>query len=312
MLRSDDLCGRLAGSCQSFRRSSRSRLVSKGSGARSTKIVDGTSPPGSVGAPTALHPPDQQRGSPRRWGVTIAAVSLVALSQIGYESLTLVPMIGLGIAWDSMIGLPSMTVSTHLPKKQTGVYLGVLNMMIVIPTLAETLTFGWIFKNLLGGQRQPRDAAATGCSAVPGGGAAQALARKGRSGSDEAGQPAEVAGPGWAAPRRADATVPSMATLLHLDSSADLTGSVSRRLTARFAAGWAALGHATVRHDLFLDQPPHLPSSVLHWPPSLRATDESVEPAHDRYQEELVGELLAADVVLVERTRSRTVVRPLR
>ena len=90
-----------------------------------------------------------------------------------------------------------------------------------------------------------------------------------------------------------------MATLLHLDSSADLTGSVSRRLTARFAAGWAALGHATVRRDLFLDQPPHLPSNVLHWAPSLRATDESVDPAHDRYQEELVGELLAADVVLV-------------
>jgi FMN-dependent NADH-azoreductase len=65
-----------------------------------------------------------------------------------------------------------------------------------------------------------------------------------------------------------------MATLLHLDSSADLTGSVSRRLTARFAAGWATLGHATVRRDLFLDQPPHLPSSVLHWAPSLRATDE--------------------------------------
>jgi hypothetical protein len=88
---------------------------------------------------------------PRRWGVTIAAVSLVALSHIGYESLTLLPIIGLGIAWASMIGLSSMMVSTTLPKKQTGVYLGVLNMMIVIPTLAETLTFGWIFKNLLGG-----------------------------------------------------------------------------------------------------------------------------------------------------------------
>jgi FMN-dependent NADH-azoreductase len=90
-----------------------------------------------------------------------------------------------------------------------------------------------------------------------------------------------------------------MATLLHLDSSADLTGSVSRRLTARFATGWAELGHATVRRDLFVDQPPHLPSSLLHWAPSLRAADESVDREHDRYQEELVGELVAADVVLV-------------
>ena len=90
-----------------------------------------------------------------------------------------------------------------------------------------------------------------------------------------------------------------MKTLLHLDSSADLTGSVSRRLTARFAAGWAELGHALVRRDLFLDQPPHLPSNALHWAPSLRAAGESVDPEHDRYQQELADELLAADVVLL-------------
>ena len=90
-----------------------------------------------------------------------------------------------------------------------------------------------------------------------------------------------------------------MTTLLHLDSSADLTGSVSRRLTARFAGGWAALGHATVRRDLFAEQPPHLPSHMLHWAPSLRWADDSVDPVHDRYQKELVDELLAADVVLI-------------
>ena len=37
----------------------------------------------------------------------------------------------------------------------------------------------------------------------------------------------------------------------------------------------------------------------LHWAPSLRLADESVDPVDDRYQELLVGELLAADVVLV-------------
>src|SRR4029453_12508010 len=34
----------------------------------------------------------------------------------------------------------------------TGVYIGILNMMIVVPMLVETFTFGWIFKNLLGGK----------------------------------------------------------------------------------------------------------------------------------------------------------------
>lgn len=90
-----------------------------------------------------------------------------------------------------------------------------------------------------------------------------------------------------------------MSTLLHLDSSADLTGSVSRRLTARFAKGWAAQGGTVVRRDLFAEQPPHLPTNALHWAPELRTAQETVDPEHERYQQELLGELLAADVVLV-------------
>lgn len=94
-------------------------------------------------------------------------------------------------------------------------------------------------------------------------------------------------------------TVRCMSTLLHLDSSADLAHSVSRRLTARFAAAWSERGHSIVRRDLFADQPPHLPSNVLHWAPALRTAEESVDPDDERYQVELVQELLNADVVLL-------------
>ena len=90
-----------------------------------------------------------------------------------------------------------------------------------------------------------------------------------------------------------------MALLLHLDSSADLTGSASRRLTQRFATGWAEAGHSIVRRDLFAEQPPHLPSNQLHWAPALRFGDGSVRAEDERYQDELIGELLAADVVLI-------------
>ncbi len=90
-----------------------------------------------------------------------------------------------------------------------------------------------------------------------------------------------------------------MAVLLHLDSSADLTGSASRRLTERFAAGWTARGHSVLRRDLFSDQPPHLPTNKLHWAPALRFGDGPVDPRDELYQDELVGELLGADVVLI-------------
>jgi maltose/moltooligosaccharide transporter len=41
-------------------------------------------------------------------------------------------------------------VASMVPRERTGVYMGILNMMIVVPMLIQTLTFGWIFENLLG------------------------------------------------------------------------------------------------------------------------------------------------------------------
>jgi maltose/moltooligosaccharide transporter len=39
-----------------------------------------------------------------------------------------------------------------VPAKRTGVYMGILNMMIVVPMLIETVTFGWIYTHLLDGK----------------------------------------------------------------------------------------------------------------------------------------------------------------
>lgn len=99
-----------------------------------------------------------------------------------------------------------------------------------------------------------------------------------------------------------------MPSLLHLDSSADLGGSVSRRLTARFAEAWAAAGtgRTVVRRDLFVDQVPHLPSSALHWAADLRTPAEieslrgdAAAAAAEARQAELIDEFRAADVLVV-------------
>ena len=82
--------------------------------------------------------------------LALAGVSLAVLSQISNQYLTLVPMIGLGICWASMVGVPYLMVASMVPRERTGVYMGILNMMIVVPMLIQTLTFGWIFENLLG------------------------------------------------------------------------------------------------------------------------------------------------------------------
>src|SRR5690242_8981639 len=82
----------------------------------------------------------------------LAAVALIWLAQISNQYLALVPMIGLGIFWASAVGIPYLMVASMVPAKRTGVYMGILNMMIVIPMLIETVTFGWIFTHLLDGK----------------------------------------------------------------------------------------------------------------------------------------------------------------
>jgi FMN-dependent NADH-azoreductase len=94
--------------------------------------------------------------------------------------------------------------------------------------------------------------------------------------------------------------------LLHLDSAAALKNSRSREITATFADTWRGLGpHYTVTHrDLHRDPLPHLADAVLHWPPPLRpegaaAISAEALAAAEALQDELIGELLAADALLV-------------
>jgi maltose/moltooligosaccharide transporter len=58
-------------------------------------------------------------------------------------------MAGFGIAWASMMGIPYLLVVHEIPKERYGVYMGIINMMIVIPMLFQTTTFGYILKNFL-------------------------------------------------------------------------------------------------------------------------------------------------------------------
>ncbi|MCM3924617.1 NAD(P)H-dependent oxidoreductase [Frankia sp. AiPs1] len=92
-----------------------------------------------------------------------------------------------------------------------------------------------------------------------------------------------------------------MPGLLHLDSSADLTGSTTRALTRTFADTWQGLGpqHTVTYRDLHVDPPPHLSDAALHWAPRLRRPGETPDPAAAATQELLLAELLAADVLVV-------------
>jgi maltose/moltooligosaccharide transporter len=82
----------------------------------------------------------------------MAGIALLVFPHIHDQNLLFLPMIGFGIAWASMMGVPYIMVVGSIPRERYGVYMGIINMMIVVPMIIQTLSFGFIFKNMLHGE----------------------------------------------------------------------------------------------------------------------------------------------------------------
>jgi maltose/moltooligosaccharide transporter len=78
-------------------------------------------------------------------------LGMLALPHITSASLLYLPAIGIGLAWGSIMGNPYAILTNSIPPARTGVYMGIFNMMIVIPMLINGVTFGLLYNGLLGG-----------------------------------------------------------------------------------------------------------------------------------------------------------------
>jgi maltose/moltooligosaccharide transporter len=83
-------------------------------------------------------------------GVASAGFQVLAMHELGAHVALLIPALGLGLGWASIMGNPYVILAGSIPPERTGVYMGIFNMMIVIPMLLNGLTFGWIYRHLLG------------------------------------------------------------------------------------------------------------------------------------------------------------------
>jgi maltose/moltooligosaccharide transporter len=79
----------------------------------------------------------------------LAGISFLIFPTIHNEYLFFAIIIGYGVGWASMMGIPYLIIVNHIPKERYGVYMGIINMMIVIPMIFQNLTFGYILKNFL-------------------------------------------------------------------------------------------------------------------------------------------------------------------
>ena len=84
--------------------------------------------------------------------LALAAAGMWCLPSITDKWLLFVPMLGIGLAWASIMGNPYILLAGSIPPERAGVYMGIFNMFIVIPMLIQMLTLPLFYNSLLGGQ----------------------------------------------------------------------------------------------------------------------------------------------------------------
>ena len=84
--------------------------------------------------------------------LSLAAISMWLLPDITEKAWLFVPMLGVGLAWASIMGNPYVLLAGSIPPERAGVYMGIFNMFIVIPMLIQMLTLPLVYQSLLGGQ----------------------------------------------------------------------------------------------------------------------------------------------------------------
>jgi len=79
----------------------------------------------------------------------IGLISMMFVHDVADKNLLFFSMIGIGMAWASILALPYSILSSSLPARQTGVYMGIFNATITIPQIAAGI-LGGVVLTLMG------------------------------------------------------------------------------------------------------------------------------------------------------------------
>lgn len=81
------------------------------------------------------------------------AAGMITVGFITNKYLLYGSMVGVGIAWSSILSMPYAMLAGSLPEDKIGVYMGIFNFFIVLPEIIASLFFGWIMSHLLDNNR---------------------------------------------------------------------------------------------------------------------------------------------------------------
>ena len=79
-------------------------------------------------------------------------IGLISIYFIKDASLLNYSMIGVGLAWASILAMPYVILSSSIPPGKLGIYMGIFNFFITLPQIINGFIGGWIVKHLYNGQ----------------------------------------------------------------------------------------------------------------------------------------------------------------
>jgi maltose/moltooligosaccharide transporter len=81
----------------------------------------------------------------------LGGLGLISVYFIKDPNMLIISMVGVGIAWASILSMPYAILSGALPAQKMGIYMGIFNFFIVIPQILAATLLGFFTKSLFGG-----------------------------------------------------------------------------------------------------------------------------------------------------------------
>ena len=81
----------------------------------------------------------------------VGGIGLASILILNNPRLMIFSMIGVGLAWASILAMPYAILTGSLPQNKMGVYMGIFNFFIVIPQILAATILGFMVKKLFAG-----------------------------------------------------------------------------------------------------------------------------------------------------------------
>lgn len=84
--------------------------------------------------------------------LVLGGLGLISIYFFTNPMLLIISMIGVGIAWASILSMPYAILAGSLPANKMGLYMGIFNFFIVLPQLLAATILGFVTRSVFGGE----------------------------------------------------------------------------------------------------------------------------------------------------------------